>query len=270
MRLGIWTSYLIDLAPEEMVATFARAGWHELELSDEHSAALLGRGDPEKAGTAFACFAGDHGVSLPQGHLWLSCDIAARDQSPIIDRLREWLDLYLAIGIQAAVLHPGGAERLREGDHPAAIMDARVRTLRALSDHVRGSNLAICLENVRTGGPEVDDLIAIIEATGCAELGICLDTGHLNLASRDQAGFIHRAGGLLKALHIADNEGETDQHLMPYGRGTVDWPVVVSALKEIGYSGLFNLEIPGEIRCPLPVRLAKLDYLKTVMGYMME
>jgi len=201
MKLGIWTSYLIDLPPEEMIATFARTGWVALELSSEHSEVLLERGAPERVGTAFAPFAERYGVSLPQGHLWLSCDIAARDQSPIIDGLRKWLDLYLAIGIQAAVLHPGGAERLRDGDDPAAIMESRVRALRALSDHVRGSDLTICLENVSLGGPEVEDLLEIIKAAGCAELGICLDTGHLHMASGDQAGFIYRAGDLLKALH---------------------------------------------------------------------
>ncbi len=71
-------------------------------------------------------------------------------------------------------------------------------------------------------------------------------------------------------LRFLDNEGETDQHLMPFGRGTVDWSGLVSELKKIPYQGLFNLEIPGENRCPMPARLAKLDYVKTITQMMID
>lgn len=66
-------------------------------------------------------------------------------------------------------------------------------------------------------------------------------------------------------MHIADNEGQTDQHLMPFGRGTVAWDTVTRELNALNYRGLFNFEIPGESRCPLPVRLAKLEYLKSIL-----
>ena len=78
--------------------------------------------------------------------------------------------------------------------------------------------------------------------------GICLDTGHLNLKDKDQRNFILKAGKRLKALHIADNQGETDQHMMPYGRGNIDFDEVIRALREVDYEGLFNLEIPCENR----------------------
>lgn len=49
---------------------------------------------------------------------------------------------------------------------------------------------------------------------------------------------IHNVGKHLKALHIADNEGKMDQHIMPFGKGTVDIEAVVHALKEIDYHNL--------------------------------
>ena len=78
------------------------------------------------------------------------------------------------------------------------------------------------------------------------------------------------AGDRLKAMHLADNEGKTDQHMMPYGRGSVDWSAVMGGLKELRYEGLLNLEIPGESKAPMPVLLAKLDYLKVLMRYLVE
>jgi len=42
----------------------------------------------------------------------------------------------------------------------------------------------------------------------------------------------------------------------------------MKALREVGYRGLFNFEVPGENRCPPPVRLAKLDYALALANYM--
>jgi len=88
------------------------------------------------------------------------------------------------------------------------------------------------------------------------------------MAHGDQAAFIEAVAPYLKALHIADNDGSGDQHLAPYGRGTVAWKSVLPALRECGYSDLFNLEIPGERRCPPEVLRLKLDYLKRLLDFM--
>jgi len=264
MQPGIWTSYLFDTTPEEMVEAFAVKGWHHLELSTEHGQALLERGDPASTGHAFGKLAADRGVYLPQGHLWLTADITAQNQGEVVDGLRQWLDLFVAVGVRAAVLHPSGVSKARETRPSEVVLELQVKALRALTSHVQGTDATICLENV-SAAPEAGDLLRIIEATGGDHLGICLDTGHLNMASGDQAGFIRAAGAHLKALHLADNEGLSDQHLMPYGKGTVDWPTVVHELEQLPYEALLNLEIPGENRAPLPILLAKLDYLKELM-----
>ena len=77
-------------------------------------------------------------------------------------------------------------------------------------------------------------------------------------------------GEKLKALHIADNHGQLDDHLMPFNGGEIDFTEVVKSLKEIGYQGLFNLEIPGERRIPLQLRDAKLQYVKAAYAYLMS
>ena len=103
-----------------------------------------------------------------------------------------------------------------------------------------------------------------------SELGICLDTGHLNMAGGDCADFVRKAGKKLKALHITDSIGERDDHIFPHGAGTVNWEAFVSALYEVGYDGLFNFEVPRENRCPMEIRLAKLDYARRLAELMIE
>lgn len=269
MQAGIWTSYLIDDSPEDMVETFAATGWHHLELSTEHGEMLLERGDPVVAGKAFRTFAEECGVSFPQGHLWLTADITADDGGDTVEALRPWLDLYAAIGVRAAVLHPSGVPASKETRPPREVLDRQVAALGTLTDHLGGTEMVLCLENV-SAAPLAADLLRILEAVGSPHLGICLDTGHLHMAAGDQAEFIRAAGAHLRALHLADNEGRSDQHMMPYGRGTVDWPAVVEALRQLPYEGLCNLEIPGENRAPRAVRLAKLDYAKELLRLMLE
>jgi len=269
MEPAVWSSYWIDLSPEEMVATFSRAGWRKSELSDEHGAALLARGRPEAVGAAFRAFAADRGVSFPQGHLWLTADITAENQQEVIDRLKNWLDLFAAVGVRAGVLHPGGGALREAGRSEQEILARQAAALSALARHVEGGDFVICLENIPSSAPLASDLRTIIDAAGGGDLGICLDTGHLNLADGDQGRFVREARGLLRALHLADNDGSGDQHLMPFARGTVRWADLMTALREIAYSGLLNFEIPGENRCPLPVRLAKLDYLRVAANFLL-
>ena len=57
--------------------------------------------------------------------------------------------------------------------------------------------------------------------------------------------------------------------MMPFGRGSVNWAEVMDGLRRIGYNGLFNLEIPGENSAPLPVRRAKLGYIRQLCAYML-
>ena len=110
----------------------------------------------------------------------------------------------------------------------------------------------------------------MIDAVGSEHIGICLDTGHLNITEKDQRYFITKAGKRLRALHIAQNDGTKDHHIMPFGRGDVDFFCVVRALREIGYEGIFNLEIPGETQIPLPLRHEKMKFIKAAYAYLME
>lgn len=260
MKVAMWSAFFDQQTPEEAIQLIARKGWGASELSAEHATTLLQRGDPAETGRRLARFAADHAVEIPQGHMQF-VDIVGPNTAQIIDDLKRWLDLFLAIGIRAAVLHPGGKVMNRGGDlgDPQTIA-TRLHVLRSLCGHVRGTDVCICLEN----GDSAEVLLNLIKDCGCGNLGICLDTGHLHLHGGDPSHFIRTAGAHLKALHIADNDGSGDQHLMPFGRGRVPWQLVARELNAIGFAGIYNFEVPGERVCPLEVRLAKMDYLKSI------
>ena len=84
---------------------------------------------------------------------------------------------------------------------------------------------------------------------------VCMDTGHTNKATKfnnnplpPQA--IREIGSDITVLHLNDNTTDSDQHLIPFvGKktwkipGTIDWDDTFDALDEIGYNGVYNMEL---------------------------
>ena len=68
----------------------------------------------------------------------------------------------------------------------------------------------------------------------------CWDTGHANCEG-NQYDDITAIGSDLFALHINDNRGYGDEHILPY-LGTVNMDEIVNALLDIGYKGYFTFE----------------------------
>ena len=74
----------------------------------------------------------------------------------------------------------------------------------------------------------------------------CIDTGHVNKAMRfgnpTPQEFIRTMGSSVKCLHLNDNNTLKDEHKPPM-TGVINWKEVLSALAEIGYDGVYNLEL---------------------------
>ncbi len=74
----------------------------------------------------------------------------------------------------------------------------------------------------------------------------CVDTGHSNKAMRygnpKPGDVIRRLGKEVTVLHLNDNDTFTDQHKLPM-TGTIDWNDIFDALDEIGYNGIYNMEL---------------------------
>ena len=275
-KLSLWSSYYIELTPEKAVEEFIKNGIYCCELSDEHGLMLLQRGDNYiETGKKFGEFAKERNFEISQGHLWLKVKICSDEDA--IKELCKWIDMYEAIGIKNMVLHCDNLceEPLTKEEK----QEKNIASLKLVAEHIKDKDIYICLENLRPHSPKeaflvdetVDDLLYIIDKVGSDRFAICLDTGHLNLTAKNQREFILKAGSKLKALHIADNQGETDQHIMPFGRGNVNFKEVIDTLKEIDYTGLFNLEIPGEsYNMPFELKGEKLKYIKAVYDYLIK
>ena len=67
------------------------------------------------------------------------------------------------------------------------------------------------------------------------------DTGHANMRKMDQYKSIITLGDDLYALHIADNAGERDEHMVPF-TGSCNFDAIMQGLIDSDYKGYFTFE----------------------------
>jgi sugar phosphate isomerase/epimerase len=88
------------------------------------------------------------------------------------------------------------------------------------------------------------DLLELIDYIDHPLFHAVWDTGHGNLQETPQDEEIRRLGHHICALHVQDNMGDRDAHLLPF-LGTMNIDAVMNGLREIGYDGYFTFEVGG-------------------------
>lgn len=74
---------------------------------------------------------------------------------------------------------------------------------------------------------------------------VCIDVGHSAITGTAPEYYIENMDNkTLRALHIQDNNGKYDDHLIPY-MGTLKWNDIAKALSKIKYGGELTFEIFG-------------------------
>lgn len=153
---------------------------------------------------------------------------------------------------------------MKDREDRERIIDYNIRWFSLLLDSAKQAGIEILLENTFDfahcqTGPEdppfvfsrEEDMQSLLEGVDSTAVGLCLDTGHANIAKWDIPAAIHKWGERLKALHLNDNYGlispvYEDLHLFP-GYGSIQWQEVFSALLDVGFTGALNIEPSGEL-----------------------
>ncbi len=277
MKWGIWTGFYPGMDLAAALEHLARLGWRDVEVSSEHLERILAADSPGAQVDAVKAIVAAEGITLWQAHIWLDLDVAPEDRAEAarnLDIARRWLDLAMELNVPNAVIHPGGRARCMEDEAGyQRVLDDNVAVFSTLAEHIHGSGTRLCVENMlnREDGPRfgarLEELWALIEGVGQPNVGFCLDTGHAHVVGIDVADAVRTLGPRLWATHIADNDTSGDQHRFPYG-GTIDWPAVVDAYREVGYTGLWNMEVPGERCASIAVQDLRLEYARKLMHLM--
>jgi sugar phosphate isomerase/epimerase len=83
----------------------------------------------------------------------------------------------------------------------------------------------------------VDEGVALVDELAAPNLGLLLDTFHMNIEDADICASFRHAGPRVHHVHTADSN-----RCYP-GAGHVDFPAVVATLREMGYRGYLSAEI---------------------------
>jgi len=280
MLAGIWTSFYFDLTPEEALRRCSILGCRNLEMSAEHGKMVIQDSNWKEKLKELRKLCEKESIVLWQMHSPLELDVADPDpkkREMDMQTVIRWIEFSRELGIPHLVIHPGGKQRAKTEEEKKQIQVLNLQAFSQLGEIASRFNLKLCIENMqeREGqdpwrlGARISDINELIDAVESDALGICFDSSHANVTKLDFPKAIHECGNRLMATHISDNDGTGDQHRIPF-YGNINWKDIMSGMKGIGYSYLFNLEIPGENKVPLAVRDARLRYAMEIMDYMIE
>lgn len=168
------------------------------------------------------------------------------------------------LGLSWVVFEPETAGGAWDAAHVESLRQRNLDWFGALLPTAESAGTGMALENVtdayarylgdgRWYGSIPVELAALVDGFDSPHVGACWDTGHAQIQGIQQGAALRSLGSRLKALHIQDNDGVSDQHLAPY-YGKVNWSEIVTALREMYYRGDFTYEIHNFIR-PLPEKL---------------
>ena len=233
----------------------------------EHFAAMKRQAD--KVGIAFGQIHTPFPAFVP-GH--------PEQDGKMIEVTKLSLEIAEVLGAPYAVVHP-----ITETRGSDDYFDVNMKFYGSLAETAKKTGVGICLENMFRGyrtGKLVEsacsspkDAIRLIDALNekyGSVFSFCLDVGHAHINGYDPADYVRSLGGRLTALHIQDNDGLNDHHVIPFLHN-IDWDPFCKALKETGYTGSFNLETDGfTYKFPPELCLAAINMIGEVCRYFVK
>jgi sugar phosphate isomerase/epimerase len=167
-----------------------------------------------------------------------------RDEA--VRQYREALYLAAEIGARRLVVHEGHVSYWKL-DRGVARSDA-MAGLSELVGIARQVGVALGLENTNYGKFAMYDTwqewVAMADRLAGGNDGpvsLVLDVGHAHLAGWDLEKLSRAVGGRLAQIHVHDNLGSADDHLMP-GQGVLDWAGLRRGLAQAGSKATLILE----------------------------
>jgi inosose dehydratase len=242
--------YVSTGADAEAVAGIASAGYERIEIFDGNLLAYEGRED------RFKKLLDDHRVSLLAVYCaggFIYDEILPEE----LFKIRKAAGMAKKFGASQIALG-GGATRydgVREGDY---------KKLAAALDKV--CDMADELGMTASYHPHMGSLVESPEQLDKVmphtRIWLCPDTGHVVLGGGDPAAVVKKYADRIKYIHLKDVT--SSGMFCPLGKGTIDFPALVSGL---GKDVLYAIECDGWDGDPQEGARITFDYLKTKLNF---
>ena len=259
MQIANMTSYFgrrrltgENIPAAEAVRSLREAGFTHIDLNlccMSQPGGLFTGDDWEREACAVREAAERAGVTIVQAHTPFYSgriiDPARADYNAFFMKMfmrsAEILDI---VQVPTTVLHPMIAGNAAREDTEAHLAENR-RFYTPYLERISKAGIRGAFENMvnaRGFGCTVGDLKAMLEQFSAYPVALCWDIGHGNLTFPDQTWALKQLKGLICAVHVHDNRGTTDDHLMPF-LGNIRWEQVMPALRRAEFAGDLVLEV---------------------------
>lgn len=142
----------------------------------------------------------------------------ARIQEVSRNRIEHDLRIADELGARYAVFHTNLIPLIKADAYYRRWLDCNADFWSEMTTRYR---CTVLLENLWESTPE--HLCTLLERVDSPQLGVCLDVGHVNVfSSCAYKDWFAALGGRIGYMHVHDNHGERDEHLVP-GEGNIDW-----------------------------------------------
>jgi len=172
----------------------------------------------------------DSSATRESGQPLSICEVEKVRRIEAMDEFKRAIDVSEDLRFSRMVLHMGGS---RETADPRK-RDAAFSTLEHLVLHAHHAGVTLAVENTTGEMGDPAYLRAFVEETRLSGLRFNFDVGHANLAEGPVEERVAKSFAPLKELvvsvHLHDNHGDKDEHLLPY-EGSIDWGAAVPLLK---------------------------------------
>ncbi len=252
MKLSTTTNILnTNFGIKKTIDIISDAGFDAADFSQFES--CIYEEIPDKAYyTEIKKYAEDKGIFFNQSHAPYGSSFVDEEQSKIrFDEIVRAIKRASYLGVKNIIVHPCQHLEYDKEGNPERLFEYNMNFYPKLKPYCEEYGIRVALENMwqsvkgmatHSTCSRPDEFIRYLDELNDPCFVACLDIGHSYLAREDTDDFIRRLGNKrLQCLHVHDVDGTHDMHTLPYF-GSVNWDKVMSALKEVGYTGDFTFE----------------------------